>query len=363
MNFDEKIMLRCLELADNGAGYVSPNPLVGAVIVKDGAIIGEGWHKKIGKEHAEVEAIRSVQGSIKGGTMYVNLEPCSHSGRTPPCVDAIIQAGINRVIVGSPDPNPRAQGGIKILRDRGIEVISGVLLQQCKFLNEAFYKNILTGDPLVVAKIACSLDGRMSRDDKDNALKWITGEEARTEVHRLRSRFDGICVGVGTILADNPHLTVRGVVGKDPVRIILDSNLRSPLSANVFADNNVIIISGQNIDKDKILKFQDKGIKVVQLEFSPNGSLSLIQLQKYLISQNVFSLLLESGPILLDSFLKEKLVDKITLHIAPIVLGAGRCLPSIGASFTFSSTRLLGQDAELTGYFDKFSKLIDTVTY
>ena len=228
---DEKYMRRALELAQRGRGWVSPNPVVGAVIVRDdGTVIGEGWHEKYGDLHAERNALKHCMEPPAGATMYVTLEPCCHHGRQPPCTDAILEAGIRRVVVGSGDPNPMVAGkGIRILREHGVEVTEGVLRDACNAVNEIFFHFIQTNTPYVVMKYAMTLDGKIAAWTGES--KWITGEEARAHVHALRGRLFGIMCGVGTVLADDPLLTCRLPGTRDPVRIICDTHLRTPLTS------------------------------------------------------------------------------------------------------------------------------------
>ena len=229
---DEQYMALALDLARKGAGWTSPNPMVGAVIVKDGQVIGQGYHAKCGDLHAERAALANCQGDPAGATIYVTLEPCCHHGRQPPCTDAILEAGITRVVVGSGDPNPLVAGkGLDILRSHGVAVTEGVLDAECKALNDVFFHYIQTGRPYVVLKYAMTLDGKLAA--YTGASQWITGEEARRHVHTQRSRFRSIMVGVDTVLADDPQLTCRIEGGRNPLRIICDSHLRTPLSAQV----------------------------------------------------------------------------------------------------------------------------------
>jgi len=230
---DQEYMKMALELAKKGCGWVAPNPMVGAVIVKDGRVIGQGWHQRYGEPHAERNALASCVESPQGATMYVTLEPCCHHGKQPPCVDAILEAQIARVVAGSPDPNPLVGGkGIRILKEHGIEVTENVLRQECDQLNEVFFHYIRTKQPYVVMKYAMTMDGKIAA--YTGASKWVTGENAREHVQTLRHRYTAIMVGVGTILADDPLLTCRISGGKNPIRIICDTGLRTPLTAQVI---------------------------------------------------------------------------------------------------------------------------------
>jgi diaminohydroxyphosphoribosylaminopyrimidine deaminase/5-amino-6-(5-phosphoribosylamino)uracil reductase len=229
---EERFMRLAIRLARRGLGRTSPNPMVGAVLTRGEEVVGQGYHPRLGKEHAEIRAIRDAGDDVRGATLYVNLEPCNHHGRTGPCARAIVEAGIRRVVIGMKDPNPLVNGkGIAALRRRGVEVTTGVLEQECRRLNEAFVCYITEGRPFVTFKSAITLDGRVAARTGDS--RWVTGEEARREGHRLRAAHDAIMVGVGTVLIDNPTLTCRGVRGRDPVRVVVDSRLRTPPDAAV----------------------------------------------------------------------------------------------------------------------------------
>ncbi|HLA99835.1 MAG TPA: bifunctional diaminohydroxyphosphoribosylaminopyrimidine deaminase/5-amino-6-(5-phosphoribosylamino)uracil reductase RibD, partial [Bacteroidota bacterium] len=235
MKRDEILMAECLDLAARGRGAVSPNPMVGAVIIRRGKIIGRGYHRKFGGPHAEVNAIRSCRGPVRGATLYVNLEPCCHHGKTPPCTELIIRSGISRVVVGMKDPNPLVSGrGLRALRGAGLSVTSGVLSKECEKLNEAFSKHLSTGQPLVTIKIAQSADGVVA--DYRGSARWITGEAARRDGHRRRGESDAILVGAGTITQDDPLLTVRHIRGRQPLRVVLDGKLSVETGARIFKD-------------------------------------------------------------------------------------------------------------------------------
>ena len=246
----EEYMKRALELAERGRGRTSPNPVVGAVIVRDGAVIGEGWHKKCGENHAEINAFEDAARrgeDVRGADMYVTLEPCSHYGRTPPCAKAIIGHGIKRVHIGILDPNPKVAGrGVRMMKAAGIHVESGILEEECRRINEIFLKYITTKTPFVVMKTAMTLDGKIAACTGDS--KWVTGEESRRAVQEMRNRLTGIMVGIGTVLADDPRLTCRLEGGRDPVRIIADTHLRIPLDAKVLKDDNCIIAAAEDCD-------------------------------------------------------------------------------------------------------------------
>lgn len=328
---DEKYMKLALELAKKGEGRVNPNPLVGAVIVKDNKIIGKGYHEYYGGPHAEINAFSSAQENVEGSTMYVTLEPCCHYGKTPPCVNAIIKNNIKKVVVGMLDPNPKVAGkGIEILREHGIEVITGVLEEKCKDLNEIFIKYIVTKSPFVIMKYAMTLDGKIAAYTGDS--KWITGESAREEVHKLRNKVSGIMVGIGTVLQDNPSLTCRIQGGISPKRIIVDSNLRIPLSSNVLTikDQTLTIIAAtKKASQEKIQILKDKGAEVLIVE-DMDGRVNLQALMKRLGEMGIDSILLEGGSTLNYSAIEQGIVDKVQAYIAPKIIGGESAKTPIG---------------------------------
>jgi len=321
---DEQYLKRAIRLARKGMGAVSPNPLVGSVIVKDGNIVGEGYHACFGKAHAEVVALRNAGEKAQGATLYVNLEPCCHHGKTPPCTDAIIKAGIKRVVIGMVDPNPLVnQQGIRILREHGIEVTAGVEEAACRELNRVFIKYITTRLPYVTLKIAQSLDGRIATATGNS--QWITSEAARTLAHRIRSQNDAIVVGIGTVLADDPQLTVRLVKGKDPVRIVLDSRLRIPMTSQLLNAQHAhnTIIATVSDDPEKIKRIKDRGAHVWLIEKDDQGQVSLSQLLKKIAGARMASVMVEGGARVATSFFRQHLVDHLILALAPKILGAG----------------------------------------
>ncbi|MDL1957359.1 MAG: bifunctional diaminohydroxyphosphoribosylaminopyrimidine deaminase/5-amino-6-(5-phosphoribosylamino)uracil reductase RibD [Candidatus Desulfofervidus auxilii] len=315
---------RTIKLAKRALGRTSPNPLVGAVIVKNGRIIGEGYHKKAGLPHAEIEAIKAAGRKAKGADLYVTLEPCNHYGRTPPCTEAILKAGIKRVFVGMRDPNPHVKGGgVEYLRSKGVEVETGILEEECRRLNEVFIKYVTTGFPFVSLKLAATLDGKIALANKTT---WITNENSRIFVHRLRDIHDAILVGINTILKDNPSLTTRlpKRKGKDPIRIILDTNLRIPLEAKVLhldSPAKTVIVTSFNAPSEKIKKLKALGTEVWQVDLE-NGKLSLKEVLKLLGNKQITSVLIEGGAKVAASFLQQKLVDKIYFFYAPKIFGA-----------------------------------------
>lgn len=328
---DKIYMQRAIELAKKGAGFVNPNPMVGAVIVRNGKIIGEGFHEKYGELHAERNALKNCSESPKGATMYVTLEPCCHYGKTPPCTEAIIESGISRVVVGTLDINPVVAGkGAKILAEYGIKVEVGVMEKECRKLNRVFNKYMTTGIPYVVMKYAMTADGKIATTSGES--KWITGEDARENVHRLRKNLSGIMVGVSTVIADNPGLDCRlNEPAKNPVRIICDSHLRTPLDSNVVksANTNQTIIATSSDDDTRIAEYEKRGCTVLRLAQGKNG-VDLNSLMKILGDMGVDSILLEGGGTINYSALESKIVDEIHVHIAPKIFGGSSKSPVEG---------------------------------
>ena len=325
-------MRRALALARRGAGKTSPNPVVGAVLVKKGKIVGEGWHKFAGGAHAEVEAIRNSKPSqtrrgppqfkVQGSTLYVTLEPCCTHGRTPPCTEAIIAAGVRRVVVATTDPNPRHRGrGLKILRKAGIKVDTGVLDGEATVLNESFNKWIVTGLPLVTAKAAMSLDGKMATRTGDS--KWITSEMARREAHRLRAGVDAVLVGANTVIADDPQLTLRhGVRGRQPWRVVVDGRGRSPKNAGLFTDklrHRTIVITTKDSPVSWRRYMALQCIPVLVLP-GKRGRVDLRVALRELGRMEITSVLVEGGATLLGGFFDAGLVDKVAFFYAPKVI-------------------------------------------
>lgn len=326
-------MKRALELAKMGIGFTNPNPLVGAVIVKDGKIIGEGYHEVYGSHHAEINAFKNAVEDVKGATMYVTLEPCSHYGKTPPCARAIVEKGIKKVVIGLKDPNPLVSGkGIEILQEAGIEVVTGVLEEEGRELNEVFLKYIITNTPFCIMKTAMTLDGKIATYTGNS--KWITGEASRAYVHELRHRLLGIMVGIGTVLADDPMLTTRleKIKGRDPVRIIVDSTARIPLEAkvlNLTSNAQTIIATTKKASEFKIKELKEKGAEVVVTPLKNNG-VDLSYLMKALGEKKIDSVLLEGGGELSYSALEEGIVDKVNAFIAPKIVGGHSSKTPVG---------------------------------
>ncbi len=326
-----------LRLAAKGRGRTSPNPMVGAVIVMDGKIVGRGYHKRAGEAHAEINAIVDAGKRACGGTLYINLEPCNHHGRTPPCTEAILTARIRRVVVGMRDPNPDVKGGgVEFLQAHGVEVRWGVLEDEARRLNEAFIKYVRHKRPFVIMKAAASMDGKIATRTGD--AKWITGEKARSLVHRLRNEVDAILVGVGTVLNDDPLLTTRlkRGAGRDPVRVVLDSQLRVPLRAKIFnLDSPVptIVATSHCAPKSKQNQLRKKGIKVITVSSNEDG-LDLPELLSKLGKRDILSVLVEGGGTVFGSFLQSRLIDKFYLFYAPIIIGGAGAIGMVGGKGT-----------------------------
>ena len=318
---DEFYMQRAIELAKRGDGFVSPNPLVGAVIVKDGKIIGEGWHERCGELHAERNALKNCKEPTQGSTIYVTLEPCCHYGRTPPCTKAIIEAKISRVVIGSRDPNPLVSGkGAEILRKAGIEVIEDFMRDECDKLNPIFFRYITTKFPYVSLKYAMTADGKIAT--YSGKSKWITNEFSRNDVHRLRKKHRAIMVGIGTVLADNPMLNCRIENGRNPIRIVCDSKLRIPLDCNICrtaTEISTLVVSAiENPEKQSEL--EKMGVKTLILP-DKNGKVDLKKLMQYLGEKSIDSVLIEGGGTLAYSALQSKIVSHIYSYIAPKIFG------------------------------------------
>lgn len=330
---DIKYMERALELAQKGVGYTNPNPLVGAVIVKDGKIIGEGYHEVYGGNHAEVNAFKNATEDVKGATMYVTLEPCAHYGKTPPCVNAIVEKGIKKVVVSLGDPNPEVEGrGIKFLRDNGIEVVTGVLEKESRRINEIFLKYITTKLPFCILKTAMTLDGKIATRTGDS--KWITNEESRKYVHKLRHRVAAIMVGIGTVLQDNPYLNTRleSIKGSDPIRVIVDTYAKIPIEANVLnsqSNARTIIASTELAPKEKFRKLEGKGAEIIVTPLK-DGRVDLNHLIKSLGERKIDSVLIEGGSELNYSAVEAGIVDKVNAFIAPKFIGGGQTKTPIG---------------------------------
>jgi len=322
---DEFYMRRALRLARRGEGWVSPNPLVGAVLVREDRIIGAGYHRRFGDAHAEINALRQAQEPVQGATVYVTLEPCSHFGKTPPCVEALIASRPARVVIGTADPNPLVAGrGIEALRAAGIATTLGILAKECRELNERFFKFMTSGAPFVTIKVAQTLDGRVATTTGHS--RWISSPAARKFAHRLRSIHDAILVGSGTVLADDPELTVRHVRGRNPLRLIVDSRLKLPLTAKVFtrqSEARTIVAATDRADREKRKLLKDRGIETLLIAADDNGRVDMGKLFQELGKRQISSIFVEGGPAIVTSLLKEKLADRLVIIVAPKILGQG----------------------------------------
>jgi diaminohydroxyphosphoribosylaminopyrimidine deaminase/5-amino-6-(5-phosphoribosylamino)uracil reductase len=388
-------MKLALRLAAKGVGRVSPNPMVGAVVVKGGEIVGRGYHRGYGLPHAEVEAMRRAGEATRGADLFVTLEPCNHQGRTPPCTKAVLKAGIRRVVIATRDPNPRVNGGgADFLQSKGLQVETGLLAEEARRLNEAWFHWVETGLPFVIAKAACSLDGKIATATGES--QWLTGEKARSFGHQLRHQTDAILVGIGTVLADDPQLTVRlgggkgkggggGQVSqesspqairktedqkpktenryKDPIRIVLDSRLRLPLNAKLLHLASAAptwIACTPAAPKDNIKAIQDLGADVLVMPAESSGLVALPPLLADLGRRQVQSLMVEGGAETLGSFFDQRLVDKFYFFYAPKILGgktapgmlAGEGIKHLGNALQAKDLRVrkLGVDLLVTGY-------------
>jgi diaminohydroxyphosphoribosylaminopyrimidine deaminase/5-amino-6-(5-phosphoribosylamino)uracil reductase len=322
---DEQYMWQALKLARHGLGKVSPNPLVGAVIVKGDRVIARGYHKAFGGDHAEVVALKNAVEDVGGATLYVTLEPCRHWGKTPPCTDAIIKAKIARVVVGMLDPFPEMQGkSIELLHRHGIKTTVGVMETDCRSLNEVYLKWVTTGLPYVTVKWAQTLDGKISTPQ--GGSPYISSPESLKLAHKLRATHDAILVGVNTVIKDNPELTTRLVKGRNPVRVVLDSHLRIPLDSKVLMNQSAaktLIAATPSAPKEKLAALKKMGIEVLTLPPDSTGRVDLKALLKTLAQRQISSVLVEGGAEVITSFLRLALADKIIAIIAPRLMGAG----------------------------------------
>lgn len=344
---DQDFMRRAIELAERGRGWTNPNPVVGAVIVKDGRIIGEGYHARFGGLHAERNAIASLTEPARGAVMYVTLEPCCHYGKTPPCTEAILEQGIARVVVGSRDPNPKVAGkGAALLREAGVIVEEDFLRSECDRLNPVFFHYITNGTPYVVMKYAMTVDGKIAT--RTGASQWITGEKAREQVHRLRHQYMGIMAGIGTVLADDPLLNVRLEGKKSPVRIICDSRLRLPPDSQICrtAKQYPTIVAHAAGSREAAARLEQLGIQVVAIP-DEAGRVDLKRLMRFLGKQGLDSILLEGGGELNESALQAGIVQEAKVFVAPKIFGGGEAkTPVTGRGVALSGeARMLSLEA------------------
>ncbi|NSW90877.1 MAG: bifunctional diaminohydroxyphosphoribosylaminopyrimidine deaminase/5-amino-6-(5-phosphoribosylamino)uracil reductase RibD [Firmicutes bacterium] len=325
-------MDRALELAKCGWGRTNPNPLVGAVIVKNGEIISEGFHKKLGDAHAEINAITGSKQDVRGSTLYVNLEPCSHYGRTPPCAKAIIEAGISEVVIAMTDPNPKvSEQGIQMLKNAGIRVVTGVCKDKAEKLNEIFIKYITKKRPFVIMKTAMTLDGKIATAKGDS--RWISSDASRQYVHTLRNRVSAVMVGVNTVIADNPMLTTRLKTGsgRDAARIVVDSEGRMPVNSNIINANSnagVILAASSRIEESREKLFTEMGVKVVKAD-DGRGRVDLCKLMDELYRLEIDSVLLEGGGTINWAALSSGIVDKVIMFIAPRIIGGSNAVTPV----------------------------------
>lgn len=361
---DKHYMQMALELACKGLGRTSPNPMVGAVVVLNGDVVGQGWHQQAGTKHAEIHALIAAGEFARGATLYVTLEPCCHYGRTGPCTKAIIKAGISRVVFAMFDPNPVVAGcGAKQLQAAGIMVTSGVLADEAARINEAFIKVITTKMPFVALKMAMTLDGKIATVSGHS--QWITSGDAQYRVHQWRDQFDAVMVGIGTVLADNPQLTVRHLTGRNPVRVIVDSMARTPLTAAVLTDKKaptIVAVSCQ-APVERIMTLKSLGAEVICLPSTEDFGLDLDMLFKLLAEKGLIRILVEGGPTLNASIINRNLADQALWFIAPKIIGGAEAPGPVGGSgisllddaqmLEDITAEQVGVDLLIKGYFTK----------
>lgn len=355
---NETYIKRCIELAKKSEGFVSPNPLVGAVVVKEGIVIGEGYHQKCGEAHAEVNALNQAGKEAIGSTLYVSLEPCSHYGKTPPCADLIIEKGVKKVVIGMPDINKKVNGnGIKKLKEAGIEVVYPILKQECEKLNEIFIKNQKEQKPFIAIKTASTMDGKIAT--QSGSSKWITSDNAREKVQVLRNKYDAILTGSGTIIEDNPSLTCRMNGGRNPIRIIIDSELKTNPNSKVYKNDGtkVFIAIKEDTPQSKLEKFTN--VAFIKCP-TKNGKIDLEFFVKKLYNLGIYSIIIEAGGVLNGEFLKQNLCDKVYLFMAPKIFGDDKAKNNFSGFYIdkvdeclnlqFEHVELLNPDVLMEGY-------------
>jgi diaminohydroxyphosphoribosylaminopyrimidine deaminase/5-amino-6-(5-phosphoribosylamino)uracil reductase len=355
---DKRYMRMALGLARKGAGRTSPNPMVGALLVRGRRIVATGFHQRAGGAHAEIVALKRAGARAKGATLYINLEPCNHFGRTPPCADAVIRAGVKRVVVGLADPNPLVSGsGIRKLRRTGIQVEVGLLREECLRLNEAFCKYITRRLPFVILKLAASLDGKIATSTGDS--RWITGEPARRYVHSLRNQVDAVLVGAGTVIADDPQLTCRISSGRNPLRVIVDGRFRIPTTARLLREpGKTIVVTGPRALLRKVRAIERRGAEVWRFPLS-DGAVPFAPLLRELGKREIVSVMIEGGATTAGRALAEKVVDKVCFFYAPKIIGGDgmAMIAPFGVRKMSHSRRInrievarVGKDFLVTGY-------------
>lgn len=360
MSINEKYMKMAIEISKQGEGGVNSNPFVGAVVVKNGEIIGRGYHKYFGGPHAEVYAIWEAGENARGADIYVTLEPCSHHGKTPPCADLIIKSGIARCVVSVRDPNPLVAGrGIEKLKNAGIEVIEGILEEESKSVNEVFMKYITTKIPFVFLKVATTLDGKIAAENGNS--KWITNEKARNMVHILRNRYMANLVGINTVINDNPRLTCRIDNGRDPYRIVIDPNLRIPMEADIVKNNcdgkTIVVTDEANKESDKYKVLESLGVKFINIH---GKKFSMTEVMKKIGEMKIDSVMVEGGSVVISNLLEEKIIDKGVFFIAPKVTGdisaipfsKGRKIDNIAESIELKNPRYELYDDNIAVWFE-----------
>jgi diaminohydroxyphosphoribosylaminopyrimidine deaminase/5-amino-6-(5-phosphoribosylamino)uracil reductase len=344
-------MKRALRLAARAAGRTSPNPLVGSVVVRDGQVVGEGYHHAAGEPHAEVNALQKAGADTRGATLYTNLEPCAHQGRTPPCVDAVREAGIARVVVAMRDPDPRTDGkGIRGLRAAGIAVEEGVMREEAERLNAGFVSRLERGRPFVLLKLATTVDGRVAVPGR----RYLSGKPALREVHRLRDRSDAVLVGIGTVLADDPELTVREVKGRDPLRVVVDADARTPVGAKVVRGKDpqrTVIFVARDADVRRTNKLREAGVLLVTAPRA-DGGLDLGAVLRWLGAHGVNTVMSEAGPHVAGALVRGGLADRVLLLVSPVAGGDGPpALEGVPKASQLHSVRVrkLGADLAVEG--------------
>ena len=352
---DTLYMQEALKLARKGLGQTSPNPMVGAVVVRDNEIVGRGWHPGAGQPHAEIFALKEAGELALDSELFVTLEPCNHQGKTPPCTEAIIRAGVRRVVIGTKDPNPAVTGrGAERLESSGIRVTTGLLEEECRRLNEAWNKYITTGLPFVTLKAAASLDGRIAT--RTGHSQWITNEKSRAYVHQLRAAHDAILIGIGTLLKDNPRLTARrpGRETVRPYRIVLDSLLRTPLDFNIFGDDGrkKMLLATRQHDEKKLAPYREKVKEILILPTNDLGQIDFPALLRELADRHITSVLIEGGSEINGSALDNRIIDKICFFYAPILVGGRGSLGMISGTGVETITKALPVRSLTIRHFD-----------